>query len=80
VRTEPAARARSDRTETFTELHFWPQITVRPDAGSDAASTARRVHKALAAAQKYSLVANSVKSQIVVEPRITVEAGSPGSG
>jgi hypothetical protein len=32
------------------------------------------VRKALASAQKYSLVANSVKSEISVEPQITVVA------
>jgi hypothetical protein len=30
------------------------------------------VRKALQAAQKYSLVANSVKSEIIVEPEIAV--------
>ena len=32
-----------------------------------------RVRRALQAAQKYSLVANSVKSEILVEPEITIE-------
>jgi hypothetical protein len=32
-----------------------------------------RVHRALQAAQKYSLAANSVKSEIVVEPTIEME-------
>ena len=32
-----------------------------------------RVRRALQAAQKYSLVANSVKSEIVVEPEIVIE-------
>ena len=72
-RAEGTKKIELDRTETFTQLHFWPQITVRPDAGGDAAGAERRVRKALAAAQKYSLVANSVKSEIVIEPRITVE-------
>ncbi len=40
--------------------------------GRDAASLEKRVQRALAAAQKYSLVANSVKSEIIVEPRVTV--------
>ncbi|HEX9115654.1 MAG TPA: OsmC family protein, partial [Anaerolineae bacterium] len=59
-------------TERFTHLRFWPEITVRVDAGGDAAGTERRVRKALASAQKYSLVANSVKSEIIVEPTTTV--------
>ena len=61
-----------DRTEIFTRLRFWPEITVRVDTGGDTVGTERRVRKALASAQKYSLVANSVKSEIAVEPRITV--------
>ena len=32
-----------------------------------------RTRRALQAAQKYSLVANSVKSEIIIEPQITVE-------
>ncbi len=59
-------------TEIFTHLRFWPEITVRVDADGDAAGTERRVRKALASAQKYSLVANSVKSEIIVEPMIVV--------
>ena len=61
-----------DRTEIFTELRFQPAITVRVDADGNVAGTEKRVHKALSAAQKYSLVANSVKSQIIVEPAITI--------
>jgi organic hydroperoxide reductase OsmC/OhrA len=71
-RTEGTKKIELDRTELFTELRFRPEITVRADAGGDAVSTEKRVRKALAAAQKYSLVANSVKSEIVVEPGITV--------
>ncbi len=60
-------------TEIFTHLRFWPQITVRVDADGDAAGTERRVRKALASAQKYSLVANSIKSEIVIEPTIIIK-------
>ncbi len=59
-------------TESFTHLRFWPEIAVRVDADGDVAATERRVRKALASAQKYSLVANSVKSEIIVEPKITI--------
>ncbi len=59
-------------TELFTHLRFWPEITVRVDADGDTAATERRVRKALASAQKYSLVANSVKSEIIVEPKVVV--------
>jgi organic hydroperoxide reductase OsmC/OhrA len=72
-RTEGTKRIELDRTELFTHLRFWPEITVR--AGGDAASLEKRVQRALASAQKYSLVANSVKSEIVIEPTIVVVGG-----
>jgi organic hydroperoxide reductase OsmC/OhrA len=71
-RSDGVKKIEVDRTELFTHLHFYPEITVRAAAGEDAAAAEKRIHRALAAAQKYSLVANSVKSEIVVEPRITV--------
>jgi organic hydroperoxide reductase OsmC/OhrA len=71
-RTEGTKVIALDRTETFTRLTFRPLIRVA--AGPEpAAAVEARVRKALAAAQKYSLVANSVKSEIVIEPEITVE-------
>jgi organic hydroperoxide reductase OsmC/OhrA len=60
-----------DRTEIFTDLVFRPQIVVRAN-GEDQARVRKRVERALESAQKYSLVANSVKSRIVVEPTIEV--------
>lgn len=72
-RGEGTKKIEIDRTEIFTELHFWPQITVRTDPSSDSASTERRVRKALTAARKYSLVANSVKSEIIIEPQIILQ-------
>jgi organic hydroperoxide reductase OsmC/OhrA len=71
-RTEGTKRIELDRTELFTHLHFWPEITIRANADEDPAATEKRVLRALASAQKYSLVANSVKSEIVVEPKITI--------
>ena len=60
-----------DRTETFTDLRFWPVIRVA--AGAELPSLVEaRTRRALQAAQKYSLVANSVKSNIVIEPQIEV--------
>jgi organic hydroperoxide reductase OsmC/OhrA len=62
-----------DRTEIFTHLRFWPAIRV--SAGNEDPEIIRgRIQKALAAAQKYSLVANSVKSEIIIEPKIEVVA------
>jgi organic hydroperoxide reductase OsmC/OhrA len=62
-----------DRTEIFTHLRFYPIIRV--SAGDEDPEIIRgRIQKAVAAAQKYSLVANSVKSEIIIEPRIEVVA------
>jgi organic hydroperoxide reductase OsmC/OhrA len=60
-----------DRTETFTRLHFRPVIRVEA-AGEAPAVVDARTRRALHAAQKYSLVANSVKSEILVEPQVIV--------
>ncbi len=66
-----------DRREIFTRLVFRPVIRVAA-AGEAPERVEARTRRALEAAQKYSLVANSVKSEIVVEPQITVttEQGS----
>lgn len=54
-----------DRTELFTHLRFYPHIVTRtPDE--------KRIRRALESAQKYSLVANSVKSEIIIEPTIEI--------
>ena len=60
-----------DRTEIFTHLCFWPVIRIASN-GQDAAAVEARTRRALKSAQKYSLVANSVKSEIVVEPDIEI--------
>lgn len=63
-----------DRTETFTSVLLRPRIRVSAgDQPQDAVR--RRVERALAGAEKYSLVANSVESRIVIEPEIVIEAG-----
>jgi organic hydroperoxide reductase OsmC/OhrA len=60
-----------DRTEIFTHLRFWPVIKIR--AGQELPETVReRALRALKSAQKYSLVANSVKSEIIVDPQIEI--------
>ncbi len=62
-----------DRTEVFTHLRFWPVIRV--SAGEEAPEKVQaRIERALKSAQKYSLVANSVKSEIIIEPKIEVVA------
>ena len=60
-----------DRTETFTHLRFWPVIRI--EQGTEPIGPLEdRVRRALRSAQKYSLIANSVKSEIIVEPQITI--------
>ncbi len=71
-RAEGTKRIELDRTETFTHLRLWPVI--RLAAGEEApAEVEARARRALQAAQKYSLVANSVKSEVLIEPTITIE-------
>lgn len=71
-RTEGTKQIELDRTEIFTRLHFRPVIRVGA-GGQPADVVEARVRRALQSAQKYSLVANSVKSEIVVDPTILVE-------
>ena len=60
-----------DRTEIFTRVVLRPRIVVRADA-QDQAVIRKRVQRALDSARKYSLVANSIKSEIVVEPEVSI--------
>jgi organic hydroperoxide reductase OsmC/OhrA len=61
-----------DRTEVFTQVVLKPRIVVR--AGNELAEAVeKRVRRALGLAQKFSLVANSVKSRIIIEPDIFIE-------
>jgi organic hydroperoxide reductase OsmC/OhrA len=70
-KTEGTKLIELDRTEIFTRIHFRPQIRVA--AGTEAKDVVEaRVRRAMQAAQKYSLVANSVKSEIVIEPDLSI--------
>lgn len=60
-----------DRTEIFTHLCLQPRIRVAAN-GADPKLLEARVHRALQSAQKYSLVANSVKSELMVDPLIEI--------
>ena len=61
-----------DRTETFTRVILKPRIVVR--AGNEPPEAVeKRVRRALGSARKFSLVANSVKSDVTVEPDISIE-------
>jgi uncharacterized OsmC-like protein len=71
-RTEGTKRIELDRTEIFSRLHLRPVIRVAAE-GEPKEAVEARVRRALQAAQKYSLVANSVKSEIIIEPEILIE-------
>ncbi len=77
-RAEGTKRVEIDRTETFTHIRLWPEIHVRAGNESSAAVEAR-TRRALSAAQKYSLVANSVKSEISMQPTIRIVDGAATS-
>jgi len=60
-----------DRTEIFTDVILRPRIRV--GTGGEKPEIVRaRVRKALQSAEKYSLVANSIKSAIHVEPQVEI--------
>ncbi len=60
-----------DRTEIFTHLRMWPVIRIKA-APAERAGVEKRARRALQSAQKYSLVANSIKSEIIVEPKFEI--------
>ena len=60
-----------DRTEIFTEVKLWPHIRISANGAKPQVIEAR-IQKALQSAQKYSLVANSVKSAIRVDPIVEI--------
>ena len=70
-RAEGTKLIQLDRTEIFTDVTLWPVIKVGAN-GQDSTVVERRVRRALSSAEKYSLIANSVKSDILIEPAIEV--------
>jgi len=58
-----------DRTEIFSEVRLNPKIVVRADADGQEGEL-KRTRQALQSAVKYSLVANSIKSKLIMEPVI----------
>ncbi len=70
-RAEGTRQAGLDRTEIFTEVVLHPRIVVRSGA-ADRDKVERRTGQAMQSALKYSLVANSIKSKLVLEPEIEV--------
>jgi organic hydroperoxide reductase OsmC/OhrA len=71
-RAEGTKRIELDRTETFTRIVLEPVIRIsRGD--EDAGAVRSRAGRALEAAGKYSLVANSVKSGVEIHPTLLIE-------
>ena len=60
-----------DRTEIFTSVVLRPRIVIHAK-DEDRPAVEKRTRRALESAQKYSLVANSVKSEVRVEPVIEI--------
>jgi organic hydroperoxide reductase OsmC/OhrA len=60
-----------DRTELFTQVLLRPRIVVRADE-ADRDGAMKRLRRAIDSAVKYSLVANSIKSKLVLEPEIII--------
>jgi organic hydroperoxide reductase OsmC/OhrA len=58
-------QARLDQTEEFSQVILRPRIVAR---GCDE----RRVQRALQSARKYSLIAESVRCPVIIEPAITI--------
>ena len=71
-RAEGTKHIELDRTEIFTRVVLRPLIAVRAGIGSSGA-VEKRVRRALESARKFSLVANSVKADVVVKPDIVIE-------
>ncbi len=76
---EGTKRIELDRTEIFTRVVLRPRMAVRADAAGPE-GTRKRVQRALDSAVKYSLVANSMKSKIAIEPEIEIlpQVSEPG--
>ena len=71
-RTEGTKLIELDRTEIFTTVTLCPRIVVR--AGSkDPVLIKKYIGRALESAQKYSLVANSIKSEIRLVAEIEIQ-------
>jgi organic hydroperoxide reductase OsmC/OhrA len=61
-----------DRTEIFTRVVLKPRIVVRGGTGP-AEAVEKRVRRALESAHKYSLVANSIRGDLLIEPEIRIQ-------
>jgi organic hydroperoxide reductase OsmC/OhrA len=60
-----------DRTEIFSQVVLRPRIVARSEP-NDKDAVLKRLQRAMDSAVKYSLVANSIKSKLVLEPQIEI--------
>jgi organic hydroperoxide reductase OsmC/OhrA len=71
-RAEGTKQIELDKTEKFTRIYLTPKIKVETqDENPD--NIQARLHRALKSAQKYSLVANSITSEVIIEPNFEIE-------
>lgn len=70
-RAEGTKRVELNKTESFTQVALHPHIVVRSDeVGRE--GTLKRLRRALDSAVKYSLIANSIKSNLILKPEIEI--------
>jgi organic hydroperoxide reductase OsmC/OhrA len=60
-----------DKTEIFTQVRLLPEIVVKGGSEPNTVLLAR-IRRALQLAEKFSLVANSIKSAVIIEPDIKI--------
>ena len=60
-----------DHTEIFTQIKLTPEIRVQAEKETPSSIEAR-IRRAIESAQKYSLVANSIKSEVIIEPVVEI--------
>jgi organic hydroperoxide reductase OsmC/OhrA len=60
-----------DRTEIFSQVILRPRIIVNSEP-TEKEAVLKRIQRALDSAVKYSLVANSIKSRLVIEPEMEI--------
>jgi len=70
-RAEGTKLVELDKTEIFTKVQLIPQIKVKA-GGVPRWTIEARIGRALNSARKYSLVANSIKSEVIINPVIEI--------
>jgi organic hydroperoxide reductase OsmC/OhrA len=57
---------RLDKTSIFNKVILRPRIVVK-------GANEEQVHRAIQLARKYSLIAESIKGDVIIQPTITIE-------